>query len=81
MLRITKQADYGIVLMTLLARDADHRFSAPDLSTITRIPLPMVSKILKLLVRDDLLASHRGVKGGYTLARPASEISVAEIQP
>ncbi len=79
MLRITKQADYGIVLMTYLARDADHRYSAPDLSEITSIPLPMVSKILKLLVRDGLLGSHRGVKGGYTLARPAQQISVAAL--
>ena len=39
----------------------------------------MVSKILKLLVKEGLLASHRGVKGGYSLTRPADEISMAEI--
>ena len=39
----------------------------------------MVSKILKLLVRQGLLVSHRGVKGGYSLARPAAAISAAEI--
>ena len=79
MLRITKQTDYGIVLMTLLAHHAGQRFSAPDLSAETRIPLPMVSKILKLLVRADLLDSHRGVKGGYALARPPHQISVASM--
>ncbi len=44
-----------------------------------RLPLPTVSKILKLLAREGLLASHRGVKGGYSLAPPAEEISMAEI--
>jgi Rrf2 family protein len=38
-----------------------------------------VSKILKLLVRQGLLVSHRGVKGGYSLARPAAEMHAAEI--
>jgi FeS assembly SUF system regulator len=79
MIRITKQTDYGIVLLTHLATNPDHQYAAPELATETRMPLPMVSKILKLLARDGILASHRGVKGGYSLARPAEEVSVAEV--
>ncbi|RMH16924.1 MAG: SUF system Fe-S cluster assembly regulator [Acidobacteria bacterium] len=79
MLRMTKQADYGIVLMTHLAARAGRQFSAPELAAETRIPLPMVSKILKLLVREDLLVSHRGVKGGYALARAPRQITVADL--
>jgi FeS assembly SUF system regulator len=79
MIRITKQTDYGIVLLTHLAVNPDRQYAAPELATETRMPLPMVSKILKLLARDGLLASHRGVKGGYSLARSAEEISMAEI--
>ena len=41
--------------------------------------LPTVSKVLKALVQHGLLASHRGAKGGYSLAAPAEEISVAQI--
>jgi FeS assembly SUF system regulator len=79
MIRITKQTDYGIVLLTHLAAHADRQYAAPELAAEARLPLPMVSKILKLLARDGLLASHRGVKGGYSLARAAEEISMAEI--
>jgi FeS assembly SUF system regulator len=79
MIRITKQTDYGIVLLTHLAANPGRHFNAPELSTEARLPLPMVSKILKLLVKEGLLASHRGVKGGYSLTRPADEISMAEI--
>ena len=39
----------------------------------------MVSKILKMLARDGLLVSHRGVHGGYTLARAPAAISVANM--
>lgn len=79
MIRITKQTDYGIVLMTHLAADPERLYNAPDLATEAGLPLPMVSKILKLLTRDGLLASHRGVKGGYTLSRSPVEITVDEI--
>lgn len=79
MLRMTKQADYGIILMTFMAGRPDGRFAAPELATETRLPLPTVSKILKLLTREGLLTSHRGVKGGYCLARDPEQISVEEM--
>jgi FeS assembly SUF system regulator len=79
MIRITKQTDYGIVLLTHLAAQADRQLNAPELAAETQLPLPMVSKILKLLVREGLLVSHRGVKGGYSLGRLPEEITMAEI--
>lgn len=79
MIRITKLTDYGIVLMSFLAARPDELFNAPDLAGETQLPLPMVSKILKQLARADLLDSQRGVHGGYSLGRPAHEISVVEI--
>ncbi len=77
MLRMTKQADYGIVLMTYLASRSNRRIAAPEIAAETRLPLPTVSKILKLLCREGLLESHRGVKGGYSLARRPEQITVA----
>ena len=79
MLRITKQTDYGIVLLTHLAHQPERLFTAPVLSAEASLPAPMVSKILKALSREGILDSQRGVKGGYSLSRPADEITVAEI--
>lgn len=79
MLRLTKQADYGVILLTHLAIHYDQRFAAPELAAETRLPSPTVSKILKLLSREGLLVSHRGVKGGYSLARDPHQITVAEM--
>jgi FeS assembly SUF system regulator len=79
MIRMTKQTDYGFVLLSRLALDPARVANAPDLAEECRLPLPMVSKILKMLARAKLLASHRGVKGGYALARAPEEINAVEI--
>ncbi|MCI0650401.1 MAG: SUF system Fe-S cluster assembly regulator [Planctomycetes bacterium] len=78
MIRITRQTDYGIVLLSHMARGGSAEVhTAPELAEASRLPLPMVSKILKLLTRAGLLGSQRGVKGGYRLARPPAEITVS----
>ncbi len=79
MIRITRLSDYGIVLLSHLAVQPTRLYTAPDLASEARLPAPMVSKILKKLARSGLLASHRGAHGGYNLARPAADITVAEI--
>ena len=80
MLRISKQVDYGILLLAHCSsgpRSAIH--STRDLAAESGLPVPMVSKILKGLTREGLLESQRGVKGGYRLARPAHEINVRQL--
>jgi len=79
MLRVTKLADYGIVILTRLARQGEATCSARGMAAESRLPLPVVSKILKLLARHELVASHRGIKGGYALARRPEEITLAQV--
>ena len=77
---MTRLTDYGIVLLTYFARDTERTtHNARDLARAARLPLPTVNKILKALTRKGLLLSHRGVKGGYSLARTPEEISMADI--
>lgn len=80
MIRISKLADYGIVLLTQFAREPESTvYNARDLSAAARLPLPTVSKLLKALARAELLVSHRGSRGGYRLARGLDQISVADV--
>src|SRR5207245_4900026 len=80
MIRLAKLTDYGLVLMTHFAQNHDRLLhTARDLAVESRLPLPTVSKLLKELLQGGLLVSHRGIKGGYSLARKPREISVAEI--
>lgn len=78
MIRLTNLADYAVVLMCEIANAPD-RVSAQGLSASTGIPVPTVSKILNALGRGNLLTSHRGLKGGFALAREAEDITVADI--
>src|SRR5262252_6018856 len=79
MIRMNKLTDYGIVLLTHLARQGDGPIhSARDLAESSHVPAPTVNKLLKKLSQARLLTSQRGVNGGYTLARDPAEISVAE---
>ncbi len=80
MFRMTKMTDYGIVLLTQFAAHDDRRaFTARELAHDTRLPLPTVGKLLKQLSHGGLLVSQRGTRGGYSLARPPREITVASI--
>ena len=80
MLRITKIADYGFILLTHMARQGGEELhNAKDLSHSIGLPLPTVSKVLKILTQGGILVSHQGSRGGYSLSRPASEITAVEI--
>ncbi len=79
MLRISKLADYGTVVMVYLAKHADELCNARDIALHTHLAVPTVSKILKRLTGAGLLTSVRGVAGGYRLQRSANDISVSQI--
>jgi FeS assembly SUF system regulator len=80
MIRLSRLSDYGIVLMAHLAGHADAGpHNARELAHEAGLPLPVVSKLLKLLAREGLLESQRGAKGGYSLARPARTITASQM--
>ena len=79
-MRLTHLADYAVVLMTAAARrDAGARLSTAELAGETGVPLPTAQKLMGLLATAGLLSSVRGAGGGFTLARPVSDISLADI--
>lgn len=79
MLKISKLTDYGTVVMAYLAIEPARVHSATDVATATHINLPTVSKILKTLAAQGLVASSRGAKGGYRVAREPQAITIADI--
>lgn len=79
MLRLSKLTDYATVVLSFMAKDSKNMHTAFEVSEVTGIALPTVSKILKLLVKGHVLTSIRGAKGGYLLARRPEKITVATI--
>jgi FeS assembly SUF system regulator len=78
MLRVSKLTDYATVVMTCLAA-GDGVMSAQALAERARLELPTVSKLLKQLAQAELVASTRGINGGYRLARAPERITIADI--
>lgn len=76
MFKVTKLADYSVVLLSAMS---DELQSSSKLAEFTKLPEPTVSKILKLLAKAEIVSSIRGAKGGYTLARPLSDITIADV--
>ena len=79
-MRLTHLADYAVVMMTAAARRGDGvRLSATELAEETGVPLPTAQKLMGKLAGAGLLTSARGAAGGFALARPAADISLADI--
>src|SRR5580693_2328399 len=79
MIRLAKLTDYGLLLMTSMARKGKTSVhNARDLALLTQLPLPTATKVLKQLLQSGLLVSHRGINGGYSLAKEPADISLAE---
>jgi FeS assembly SUF system regulator len=79
-MRLTHLADYAVVLMTAAARRAPgERLSATELAQETGVPLPTAQKLMGLLANAGLLQSMRGQRGGFSLNRDVSQISLADI--
>jgi FeS assembly SUF system regulator len=79
MLKMSKLADYGTVILTMMVHAPERVQSAAEIAAAIRVPVPTVSKILKILTREGLVVSLRGAKGGYLLSRAPTEISIAQI--
>ena len=79
MFRISKLADYAVVVLVDMAKQGNLLMSAAVIAENTRMAEPTVAKVLKMLSRQGIVLSVRGAGGGYRLARPADQIAVIDI--
>jgi Rrf2 family protein len=79
-MRMSAKAEYAVRAMVQLATvDEGTLVKTDDLATAQGIPPQFLVDILSALRTDRLVRSHRGRDGGYALARPAAEISIADV--
>jgi len=77
---LSKGCQYAIRTAAFLSLEpAGTVFSRHEMSRRTKIPSAFLSKILQSLTKTGLLRSHRGALRGYSLARPARQISILDI--
>jgi len=78
--RITTQAEYGLICALHLARRLnDGPVTGREIALHERLPADYVEQILLRLRRAGVIASTRGARGGYMLSRPAKEISIRDV--
>jgi Rrf2 family protein len=78
--RITTQAEYGLICALHLARRSDARpVTGRDIAAQERLPADYVEQIMLKLRRADIVTSTRGAHGGYRLSRPAEQITVRQV--
>jgi Rrf2 family protein len=78
-MRVSAKVDYALRAMAELAAAPPGLMTAEQLASAQHIPPKFLESILSQLRTGGLVASHRGADGGYELARPAAEISIAEV--
>jgi FeS assembly SUF system regulator len=79
MFRLSRLTDYAVVVMTQLARTPGTVVTATELAEQVGLPAPTTAKVLKLLARQKLVRSQRGVSGGYAASRGADAITLTEV--
>jgi len=79
-MQLTRGADYGVrVMIQLASADPGARMSLGELAGAAEAPPAFLSKVLQQLVRTGLIVSHRGKRGGFSLANHGSNPSLLEI--
>ncbi len=79
-MQLTREADYGIRSVLYLSRQPYKKVSfVNEISEEYKIPRSFLAKILQKLVRAKIVRSYRGVKGGFSLARQARDITVLDV--
>jgi Rrf2 family cysteine metabolism transcriptional repressor len=79
MISITTKSPYALQALAELGRSGDGPIPIGELARRRDIPVQFLEQLFATLRRAGLLKSQRGVKGGYTFARPPSEITVLEV--
>lgn len=79
-MRITAKADYAVrAAIELAVAPPDVPVKGEELARAQDIPRNFLENILTEMRRAGLVRSRRGAEGGYWLARPAAEISIADV--
>jgi Rrf2 family nitric oxide-sensitive transcriptional repressor len=76
---LSKTAEYALRAMTCLAEQPSQLLTTQWIAETSQVPSDYLAKVLNSLAEADLVLSQRGRNGGFSLARPAEELTVLEI--
>jgi Rrf2 family transcriptional regulator, iron-sulfur cluster assembly transcription factor len=78
-LTFSKTTEYALRILTLMVREEKEHYTSAYIYKKLKVPKKYLQRLLTLLAKKGLIKSMRGKFGGYSLARMADEISLADI--
>lgn len=79
MLKISRLTDYGLLAAVYLVRHGGRVVSAREIAEFYHLPVPAVTKVLKILNTAGVISSHRGVGGGYSFDGDAENVTLGQM--
>ncbi len=76
---ISPTAEYALRAMVAIAQSGGDAVVTPTIAEITKVPPGYLSKVLQTLRKAGLVDSKRGLGGGFTLAKPAENVTVLDV--
>lgn len=76
---ISQTAEYALRAIVFLAMNPGAAYTTVQISAATRVPAAYLSKVLKSLVKAELIQSQRGLGGGFTLSKSAEQITILQV--
>ena len=76
---ISQTVEYALRAIVTIAQHDGQPCTAQQLSVITQVPAPYLSKLMQGLVRAGLVSSRRGLHGGFVLAKDSAELTIWEV--
>jgi len=76
---ISQTVEYALRAVVYLADQASAARTTQQIAEVTRVPPAYLAKVLQSLARAELVHSQRGLHGGFTLTRPAAELTIWDV--
>lgn len=79
-MRLSREGDYGVRAILYLSMQPQEKITPlKEISKAQEVPEVFLAKILQKLKRHGLVRSHRGIKGGFTLAKDPEKITLKDV--
>lgn len=79
MLSLSKKTDYALLVLSELAQKPGAYLSLRDLAQSRKMPYRFLAQVVRALIKNDLIESREGARGGYRLNKSAKKISVRDV--
>jgi Rrf2 family protein len=78
-LKISRLTDYGLQAAAYVAQNAGRVVPSREVAEFFSLPMPVISKVLKLLHEGGVIRSHRGVDGGYSFEGDLDSVTLGHL--